>query len=235
LFSATAELYDSIYFTIKDYPAESEQIARRLRAEHPSARTILDVACGTGEHFRLLTSLGFEVDGLDLDPNLLRIAAAKNPAGRFYHADMSAFSLGRTYDVVLCLGSSIGYVRTLDHVIQTLQCFRRHLSSDGLIMLEPWFTPDAMIPGYTTSRTFDSPAGRVVRNSQTTVTGRISRLLFEYEIHGSQGIRHASEVHELGLFTREEMLGAFTQAGFRAAYEEPGLTGRGLYVARVVL
>ena len=46
-------------------------------------------------------------------------------------------------------------------------------------------------------------------------------------------VQVAREVHELGLFTQAEMMASFQQAGLAATYDSSGLTGRGLYVARV--
>ena len=65
MFKESAEFYDAIY-CFKDYATEAAQIAALVRATHPGARRVLDVACGTGEHARHLSaSHGFEVDGLD--------------------------------------------------------------------------------------------------------------------------------------------------------------------------
>ena len=50
MFSASAEFYDLIYSTFKDYRAEGEQIARLLRRLNPACESVLDVGCGTGEH-----------------------------------------------------------------------------------------------------------------------------------------------------------------------------------------
>jgi len=64
--------------------------------------TVLDVACGSGEHARLLAGHGFVVDGLDLDPAFVRIARHKHPSGRFFEADMAGFDLPDRYDAILC-------------------------------------------------------------------------------------------------------------------------------------
>ncbi len=66
MFSVTAEIYDAIY-GFKDYAGEAMKIRQLIARERPGARTILDIACGTGEHARLL-SPDFEVDGIDLEP-----------------------------------------------------------------------------------------------------------------------------------------------------------------------
>jgi len=233
MFSESAELYDLIYARFKDYPAEARQVADLLGTVHARGRTILDVACGTGEHASLVAAHhGFAVDGLDLDPAFVRLARAKHPTGRFYDGDMVDFHLGRRYDAVVCLFSSIGYVRTLPQVRRALQCFREHVAEDGVVIVEPWFTPDALQPGYTNTRTVEVPGLRIVRVSHTEVDGRLSRLRFDYEIAGPEGHRRASEVHELGLFTTDEMLRSFESAGLVAEYDSVGLCGRGLYVAK---
>lgn len=233
MFSHSAELYDLIYSSFKDYAHEARQIAALLGKVHPRCRTILDVACGTGEHAHLLVAHhGFEVDGLDLDPAFVRIAKAKHPGGEFHQANMVDFHLGRRYDAVLCLFSSIGYVRTLPEVRRALACFREHLATDGVMIVEPWFTPEVMEHGRTDTRTVETHDLRVVRVSRTELQGRLSRLRFDYEIHGPDGVRHASEVHELGLFTTDEMLRSFEATGLTAEYDSQGLTGRGLFVAR---
>ena len=231
MFTESAEFYDAIY-SFKDYAAEARTIADHVRSLRPAARTILDIACGTGEHARRLAEQqGFEVDGLDLDPGLLRAARQKHPAGRFFEADMCEFTLERRYDVILCLFSSIGYLVTLERVTRALVCFRQHLAPDGIVLVEPWFGPG----GLNTTRTFRMSGThrgvRVTRSSRNQVEGRISRLHFDYEFDGPDGVQHASEVHELGLFTEEEMGDNFQRAGLKATFDSKGLTGRGLWTA----
>src|SRR5262249_18305712 len=82
------------------------------------------------------------VDGLDLESGFVEIAQTKVPSGRFVVADMRTFDLGRHYDVVQCLFSSIGYLTHGHEVIQALQCFRQHLAAGSVILVEPWFTPE---------------------------------------------------------------------------------------------
>ncbi|MEO7520677.1 MAG: class I SAM-dependent methyltransferase [Gemmatimonas sp.] len=231
--SSGPELYDAIYGTFKDYVAESAAIASMVRAAHPRARTILDVGCGTGEHAKQLReSHGFNVDGLDKDAGMLAVARRKLPAARFHETDMAAFELGRRYDVVMCLFSSIGYLRTLPRVSDALRCFREHMVDDGVIIVEPWFAPGALRVGNGTVNHAEAGGVHVERRSHIEVTGALSILTFDYRIEDASGVRNVREVHELCLFTPGEMLACFREAGLKAAYDPVGLSNRGMYVAR---
>ena len=233
MFSASAELYDLVYSQFKDYEAETAELVATIRRVHPEARTVLDVACGTAEHARLLaTKNGYEVDGLDLDPAFVRIAQQKLSRGSVYQDDMMSFELPRRYDVIMCLFSSIAYVRTLENVRRTLSRFRAHLAEGGIVLVEPWFAPGVLQPGRVMINTAESESVSVARMSHVEVEARLSRIRFEYLIGRSDGIEHAVETHELGLFTTEEMLECFERAGLSAEHDPKGPSGRGLFVAR---
>jgi ubiquinone/menaquinone biosynthesis C-methylase UbiE len=232
MYTESAELYDAIY-AFKDYRSEARQLADLIRQSTPAARTVLDVACGMGEHARwLIADHGFSVDGLDLDEALLTVARQKVPGGRFIHADMEDFDLGRQYDAVLCLFSSIAYLVTLERVGHALACFRRHVAPGGVVLVEPWFEPGVIDPTRVSRHSGTLASGHVERVSHIDVDGRVSRIHFQYTIGTEAGRREASEVHELGLFTQDEMQRLFEASGFTASYSSPGLMGRGLWVAR---
>jgi SAM-dependent methyltransferase len=235
MFSESAELYDAIHQTFKDYATEADRIAGLIREHHPSAQAVLDVGCGTGEHLKHLRALGFEADGLDLDPRLLAVARRKVPMAQFFAGDMSDFDLSKRYDVVACLFSSIGYLQTISRVTSALRAFRRHLAPDGLVVVEPWFAPGVLRTGKGATRSAAAASLRIERSSYTSIRGNVSTLTFEYEIDDGQGVRHAKEVHELGLFTPREMLDAFEAVGLSATHDPVGVfDNRGLYLARVV-
>lgn len=234
MYSATARYYDLIYTRFKNYTDESRNIAALIKTVHPQAKTILDVACGTGEHARILSEMfGYEVDGLDLEADFVSMAAAKNPRGNFYHADMQDFELTKKYEVVMCLFSSIGYAKTLDKVVKSLRCFRQHLAAKGIILVEPWFTPGILKDGQVTLKTVESGDVKLCRMSYIDFEGNISRIKFEYLLGQPDGIAHYAEIHELGLFTIDEMKSAFNQAGLKVEYDPEGIDNRGLYIGKI--
>jgi hypothetical protein len=146
---------------------------------------------------------------------------------------MRDFKLGKTYDVILCLFSSIGYVKTLDNVAKTLTCFKRHLNRDGIILVEPWFTPEVWHEGTMHMLSAEADDLKVCRMNTSGREGDLSILDFHYMVGTAGKIEYFTERHELGLFTVDQMMNAFSDAGLDVRYDPDGLTGRGLYIARI--
>lgn len=230
MFSETTEWYDAIY-SFKDYAAEASKIRGLIRANCPGSRTILDVACGTGEHAKHL-SADFAVDGIDLEPAFVRIAQGKNPSGKFQIADMRAFHLDKRYDVVQCLFSSIGYLLTPQDVVNALKCFANHVNPGGFVLVEPWLSPANFQEGAMHMRTVDQPDLKVCRINTCSREGDISIMDFHYLIATKDGVRRASETHRMALIAPEKMASHFKAAGLRCRFDPEGLMGRGLFIAR---
>jgi ubiquinone/menaquinone biosynthesis C-methylase UbiE len=231
MFSKTAHWYDAIY-SFKDYQRESEDIINLLKEEHPEAMSLLDAACGTAEHDRYLSRI-YNVNGLDINPEFINIASRKNNDCQYFIADMANFILNKKYDIILCLFSSIGYVKTIDNVIKTLRFFKKHLNNGGVAVVEPWFTPDQWNTGGKVHMyTGETVEGKICRMNRSERKGSLSIIDFHYLVGTSNGVQHFTERHELGLFSVEEMKRAFKKAGLMVTYNKKGFTGRGLYIAR---
>lgn len=231
-YSHAAEVYDLLYSATKDYSSESAVVAGLIRAVAPDAQTILDVACGTGKHAECLATLGYVVDGIDLEPAFVAIARRRCPNGMFCVGDMTQLSLPRRYDAITCLFSAIGYARTPALLRQTLAGMATHLAPGGVIIIDPWFEPGQLTDRWISIVTGADDTTTACRISRTLLEGTVSRLEFEYVIGRAAGIERRSEVHELGLFTRVEMEAAFHNAGLLVEWREAALRRRGTYVGR---
>jgi SAM-dependent methyltransferase len=232
MFDKSTDLYDAIYLAWKDYGREAGKLAGWLRTRRPGATSVLDVACGTGEHARHLHAHGFQVEGVDLSPEFVRVARAKNPGSSFHHMDMLEMELGKRYDAVLCLFSSIGYVKTEANLRRAVERLAAHAAADGgLVVIEPWFEPGAMTDGKVSVSVAEGSGGaKICRMVHTKLRDGLSVLDFQYLIGTEQGIERRSEVHELGLFHADTMRSAMVAAGLHVEYDAEGLMGRGVYI-----
>jgi SAM-dependent methyltransferase len=229
VFSRSARIYDAIYSAIRDYPREAAELDRLIQDQRPGARTLLDVACGTGAHLMHLT--GYEVEGLDLDPEMLAVARERLPDVPFHEGDMADFDLGKRFDAVVCMFSSIGYVRTEERLRSALASMARHLEPGGVLVVEPWLSPEIWIDRHVAAVFVDEPGLKIARMNVGQREGNLSIFEFEYLVGTPDGIERFSEPHELGLFTVDQYLEAFRAAGLEAAHDPEGPMGRGLYIA----
>ena len=228
MFSKSARFYDAIY-AFKDYAAEADLVTRYVRGSAPDARTLLDVACGTGLHMEHLRR-NFLVEGIDVDPDLLAIARERNPDCSLHEGDMRDFDLGRTFDAVTCLFSSIGYMADVDQLKQAVANMARHLSPGGVLVVEGWFTPEEFEPYHVGAVFVDEPDLKIARVNNGQVDGRLSKFTFHYVVGTPDEVTTFTEDHALALFTREEYEGAFAAAGLEVRVEADGLMGRGNYI-----
>lgn len=229
MFALSAHLYDALY-SWKDYRGETAKIVDLVAGLHPQARTLLDVACGTGKHLELLRK-HFEVEGVDLDPRLLEIARHRLPDVALHEGDMASFDLGNAFDVVLCLFSSIGYMETPERLRQATRRLVSHVAPGGLLLVEPWLHPDGYEVGHVGLLTVEEADLKITRMNSSRRDGDVSVLDFHYLVGTSRGIEHFTEDHRLGLFTDQEYRDALTDVGLELL-EDADLMGRGLYVAR---
>jgi SAM-dependent methyltransferase len=231
MFSKTAQYYDVIY-SWKDYPGEVKRITEIIdREKRSDGNRLLDVACGTGMHMQLL-SRTFEVEGLDMDENLMELARERVPGALFHQADMIDFKLDARFDVITCLFSSIGYVKTKENLQRAISCMADHLKIGGVLIIEPWLTPDKIQTDTIHAKFVDEPGLKIARMNTSRVIDGITVFDFDYLIGTPEGIEHFVERHELGNFTVEETMAAFRLAGLEVTYDSDGLMGRGLYTGR---
>lgn len=112
------EWFDSLYYHklyFERDEKEAEAFIRKL-VQHlqpaPGSR-MLDIACGRGRHSRTLSSMGFEVTGIDLSPSSIEYAKQfENEKLEFFVHDMRLPFRVNYYDYAFNFFTSFGYFRT---------------------------------------------------------------------------------------------------------------------------
>lgn len=96
-------------------------------------RSILDGGCGTGRIALELARRGFDVVGVDVDPNMLGVARRKAPRMAWVEADLANLQLERTFDVALLAGNVMIFVGQGNEqpVVRTVAS---HLREGGLLI-----------------------------------------------------------------------------------------------------
>lgn len=231
MFSKSAKFYNALYGSMgKDYVAEAAKVYQIIQQhKRSSGSTLLEVACGTGIHASILRK-NYQVEGLDLDPEMLAVAKQDHPDIPFHQGDMVDFELGKRFDAITCLFSSIGYVKTTARLEAAIQNMTRHLQPGGVLIVEPWFTPEQWKPGRVSALFVNEPDLKISRMNISETEGALSFFVFHYTVGTPQGVEYFTERHELGLFTHEDYLAAFRKAGLETIHDPEGLDGRGLYI-----
>jgi SAM-dependent methyltransferase len=118
-----------------DRTAMASYIRRLIRQHKPKARTLLELACGTGAILKILAK-SYDVVGLDRSPQMLSIARKKLPHVRFYRKDMVSFDPGKKFDVIICVFDSINHVLKFADWTKIFRNAARHLEKDGLFLFD---------------------------------------------------------------------------------------------------
>ena len=177
VFGAYSRYYDLLYED-KNYSKEVEFVSAIIRRRAPSARTMLDLGCGTGIHACAFAREGYQVTGLDRSAEMLAIAherrkqAGANGSGPvdFQQGDIRDFKLTHRFDVVVALFHVISYLPANSDLEAAFARIRDHLKPGGLLIFDHWYGP-AVLTGRPAPRikTFENDEVKIIRIATPTL------------------------------------------------------------------
>ncbi len=213
-FSEISAYYDEMYVNESHYREEVERIVRIVRQYNPTAKTILDIACGTGAQAKYLAE-HYTVTGLDLSPEMVEIAKRKVPSGQFVVADMCNFLLNTYFDVAVNLYGSIGFAEDYEAMKASLKSVYNHLNMGGVFILTPWSTKETFKDGLVAKSHAEKPNGFCRMES----VQRVSDSKVQVQMH-----HLVAKDMEIRYHTNESQISLFSEAEYRSAIEEVGFT-----------
>jgi len=145
------EYYDIAFDLNRKAECDFLEACFRRYSRRP-VRSILDLACGTGQHVLRLARRGYRVAGLDLSPESIAYLRAKarrqGVAVEAMVGDMTSFRVDPPVDAVICMQDSQGHLLTNEAILRHLGCVGRALRPGGLYIFDRlvpsrWATPTA--------------------------------------------------------------------------------------------
>jgi SAM-dependent methyltransferase len=229
-YERSAHLYDLMYVR-RDYTTTADEIHALAAEQLPEAADLLDVGCGTGRHLEVLDNW-YRGEGLDINPLMLEQTRARCPDLPLHEADMGTFEIERSYDLITCLFSAIGHVETAEAMRRSVVRMAAHLRSPGLLVVEPWFTPESFWDGHLAANFQSESETKLAWMYRQRREDLMAILDIHYLVGGEGQPEYINERQALGLFTRGEMTAALEDVGLVVDYRESEVWNRGLYVAR---
>lgn len=231
IYQDLAKYYDLIY-TDKNYKVEANKIKSLIKKYKKSTgNELLEVACGTGKHIQFLKD-EFSVLATDANQAMLNIAKKNTPGVKFKQADMTQLNLNKKFDVIICLFSSIGYVKNYKNLNRTIENFSHHLKQGGVVIIEPWFTESAYITGLPSMTTYDGENLKIARLCVCKKIGILSVLYMHYLIaERNHDMKHYIDHHELAMFDTSRFIEIMQKHSLKTRFVKNGLIkDRGLYI-----
>jgi len=141
-YAAWAEWYDVVYATEGDAEVDFYVgLARKYGGP------VLEIGAGTGRIAIPTASAGIDVLGIDLSPEMLRVArqraASTRPVGKieFATGDMREFELDRRFKLVTIPARTLLLATSAESQLATLANAARHVAPGGILALNV-FVPD---------------------------------------------------------------------------------------------
>jgi len=217
-----SQYYDLLY-SDKDYTAEVDYVDRLIKFYNKSAKTILDMGCGTGRHAELFCEKGYIVHGIDISENMLKIAEkrrmGKEDTLTFSHSSIQELDLNKKFDVVVSLFHVISYQNTNDEVIKAFETAKKHLNSDGLFIFDFWYGPAVLtdLPTIRVKR-FENENIKVTRIAEPILHAQDNIVDVNYDIFiedkSSKEITEKKELHKMRYFFDTELEMICEKVGF---------------------
>ncbi len=131
-YNIIAKFYDKVIGGHNDL---QEYILKKISRYNNNAESILELGCGTGKNLENLQSR-FEITGIDISGEMLKIAKKKIPGGKFYPGDIRAFDLGKKFDVIICMYDTVNHLILFNEWKKLFRNVNEHLSENGIFIFD---------------------------------------------------------------------------------------------------
>ncbi len=234
VFNNYSKYYDLLYKD-KDYKAETAYIISLIEKHSFGTKTILEFGGGTGIHGSLLAKNGYSVLGIEMSPEMLQMAKAremetKDGCFKSIAGDIRKIKLNRSFDVLISLFHVISYQTSNEDLESTFENAACHLEQGGVFIFDVWYGPAVISI---------KPAVRVItiKDNDIELTRIAEPVLYEdknivdvnytlfVENIADNSFKKINEKHTMRYFTTPEIRLLLNQNGFELLQSEEWMTG----------
>ncbi len=142
-----SDVYD-LLFPRKFYEDYYIFVTKIFEKSGSEPKTVLEIACGTGNLAKIFLDRGYSSEGLDLSKKMLAVAERKGL--KTHQGDMVDFDLDKKFDLILCVFDSLNYILDESELLRCLKSVRRHLSRGGFFVFDmnSYHKINAVVPGF---------------------------------------------------------------------------------------
>ena len=139
LYEKFAYDYDE-FGTIDQYLGDEKEFFEKIFKNY-NVNSILDCACGTGQHLHMFAEMGFSVTGSDYSKSMLKVARKNlKKYGKeipLYQCDFRYLERQHSnkFDAVVCLTTALPHLHTDEDLITALKSMKNRLNENGVIIL----------------------------------------------------------------------------------------------------
>lgn len=125
-----ASFYD-IFNKYRNYNREMRFILRVLK----NKKWVLDLGCGSGTHLSILENLGYKVNGIDINDDMVLLSKTKVKSD-IYKADILDFKIDEMYDGIIAMHSVFNHLKGYDEFERAFSNALNHLNKKGVMIID---------------------------------------------------------------------------------------------------
>lgn len=240
-FGAAYATYYDLFYAEKDYEGESDFVCAIIRRHTPTAKSILELGCGSAGHAIKLAAKGFSVDGMDISPamislgrdNVAQLPQEQRTRIRLFEGDATSFLPQRSYHAVISIFHVASYQTSNEALSGFFHTARSGLTRDGIFVFDFWHGPAVLADRPETRiRRIDTANSWVTRiaepkhDASRHIVDVHYNLLVQDKITGTT--RESQEIHSMRYLFVQEIKALASTNGFELSESGEWMTGHEL-------
>ncbi|MDX9917745.1 MAG: class I SAM-dependent methyltransferase [Gudongella sp.] len=213
-----SELYDYLMDDF-DYKLWAEYIREIFAKYNMNTKSILEMACGTGNLTSELLELGYFVDAFDKSEEMLALARnklRKYKRARLFSLDMTHYNMNKKYDAVISACDSINYVLVETELLKVFKNVYEHLEPGGVFIFD--INSEYKIKNILGDNVFLEDRGNTFytwENRFNPETNIVEFLLTFFTSDDGINYTRFDELHKERAYSLEEVTKTLIDAGFQ--------------------